>query len=73
MHNNDFRIIHLLQRDVLEYDEEWLDKKLKPMLTRTEKVIYIESDKRFNTYQKHIHILDNDEMIDKIKKLELLK
>ncbi len=68
-HNNDFRIIHLSQEDVLEYGDDWLDKKLKPMLTRTEKVIFIESTKRVNTYQKHIDMLENDNMLDKIKKM----
>ena len=52
-----YRVIRLLQEDVLKNDEKWLDEHLKPHLTvKGEQVVYI-SPGNSNIYDKHKELL----------------
>ena len=59
---NGYRVIRLLQEDVWENDEKWLDTHLKPLLTSeaTFDVVYINSN---DTYQAHIRDMENTPII----------
>ena len=59
---NGYRVIRLLQEDVWENDEKWLDTHLKSLLTSeaTFDVVYINSN---DTYQAHIRDMENTSII----------
>jgi hypothetical protein len=59
---NGYRVIRLLQQDVWENDEKWLDIHLKPLLTSdaTFDVVYIDSN---DIYQAHIRDMENTSII----------
>jgi hypothetical protein len=57
-----YRVIRLLQEDVWENDEKWLDTHLKPLLNleATFDVVYINSN---DTYKAHIRDMENTPII----------
>jgi hypothetical protein len=59
---NGYRVIRLLQQDVWENDEKWLDTHLKPLLASeaTFDVVYINSN---DTYKAHIRDMENTPII----------
>ena len=59
---NGYRVIRLLQEDVWENDEKWLDTHLKPLfnLEATFDVVYIDSN---DIYQHHIRDMENTSII----------
>jgi very-short-patch-repair endonuclease len=58
---NGYRIIRVLQEDVLKHDEAWLDTHLKPLIESGEPVEYICPDNE-HIYNNHIRMMkDNTE------------